>query len=193
MLQDFRHNVAPLREALARLASTPPALDVGDGHPIESPRFQAYQRLSGPVRRSLRPADRVSFTRVLEEMRVTAGAPHKVLHEIEGAWRALQNELDTPIALGGNHVPRRQIVNDWLEAVTFSNRREFKDSYTVFLERWNIAGEALAVQLVEQAAAILIRLDDVLAEMLDEPATLPPAAPFVERAERTGWWRRWFS
>lgn len=194
MLHDFRHNASPMREAVDQLSSTSGALRVdGPGALHDDPRFRCYQKLAGPVRRTLRTSDRVSFPRVMEEVRVTAGAPHRTLHLIVTDWEALQQELDTPLALGGSRVARRQILNDWLDAVTFSNRREFKDSYGAFLAKWDSAGEGLAAQLTEQAAAIVLRLDEVVAEMLEEPVVLPPPPPFVDSAERAPWWRRWFS
>jgi hypothetical protein len=193
MLHDFRHNATPLRDAVGRLATTAASLNTSCTSLHEDPRFKCYQRLAGPVRRTLRHADRVSFARIMEETRITAGAPHKTLHQIAAAWQGLQDELDTPVALGGDKVPRRVILDDWLEAVTFSNQREFKDSYGLFLEKWNTAGEGLAAQLAEQAAGIVLRLDEVIAEMLEQPVVLPPPPPFVDSAERAPWWRRWFS
>lgn len=193
MLNGFRHNASHIREGLERLSRTDGSLRVDSPERVhQDPRFLCYQRLAGPVRRALRPTDRVSFQRVMEETRVTAGAPHKVLAEITVAWQALQQELDSTVALGGSPVERRRILHDWLDAVTFSNQREFKDSYGAFLARWDKAGEGLAAQLTEQAAAIVLRLDEVLAEMLEEPLVLPPPPPFVDTAEHRTWWKRWF-
>lgn len=194
MLNGFRHNAAQIRGGLERLAGLGGTLRVDDARNLhQDPRFQCYQRLTGPVRRTLRPTDRVSFDRVMEEARVTAGAPHRALAEITGAWQALQQELESTVALGGDRVPRRRILHDWLDAVTFSNQREFKDSYGAFLDRWDKAGEAVGVQLTEQAAQIVLRLDAVIAEMLEEPLVLPPPPPFIDIADRPSWWRRWFS
>jgi hypothetical protein len=193
MLNGFRHNAVPIREGLDRLARLDGSLRVDSAIGLhQDPRFQCYQRLSGPVRRTLRSTDRVSFNRVMEEVRVTAGAPHRVLAEITAAWQTLQQELDATIAFGGDRVPRRQILHDWLDAVTFSNQREFKDSYGAFLDRWDKAGEALAAQLAEQAARVVLRLDAVIAEMLEEPLVLPPPPPFIDTADRPAWWKRWF-
>ena len=194
MLHDFRHNASQMRDAIGRLGVTESSLRVDSPAALHSnPRFKCYQKLSGPVRRTLRTSDRVSFTRVMDDVRVTAGAPHKILHEITANWGAFQQELDTTIALGGSRVPRREILTDWLDAVTFSNQREFKDSYGAFLDKWDTAGEGLASQLAEQAAAIVLRLDEVVAEMLEEPLILPPPAPFVDVVERAPWWRRLFT
>jgi hypothetical protein len=193
MLHGFRRNASPIREGLERLSKTDGSLRVDAPERVhQDARFLCYQRLSGPVRRTLRHTDRVSFQRIMEEARVTAGAPHKVLAEITTAWQALQQELDSTVSLGGGPVERRRILHDWLEAVTFSNQREFKDSYGAFLARWDKSGEALAAQLAEQAAAIVLRLDEVLADMLDEPLVLPPPPPFVDPADRPPWWRRLF-
>jgi hypothetical protein len=193
MLHAFRHNASPVREGLERLSKTDGSLRVdAPEHVHQDARFLCYQRLSGPVRRTLRPTDRVSFQRIMEETRVTAGAPHQVLAGITAAWQALQQELDSTVSLGGGLVERRRILHDWLDAVTFSNQREFKDSYGAFLARWDKAGEALAAQLAEQAAAIVLRLDAVLAEMLEEPLVLPPPPPFIDPADRPSWWRRIF-
>jgi hypothetical protein len=193
MLHGFRHNASQIREGRDRLATVDGTLRVDAPERVhQDPRFQCYQRLSGPVRRALRPADRVSFARVIEEVRVTAGAPHRELAEITARWQALQQELDSTVSLGGGPVARRQILHDWLDAVTFSNQREFKDSYGAFLARWDKAGEALAAQMTEQAAAILLQLDEVIAGMLEEPVVLPPSPPFVDPADRPSWWRRIF-
>jgi hypothetical protein len=193
MLHAFRHNASPIREGLERLSKTDGSLRVdAPEHLHHDARFLCYQRLSGPVRRTLRPTDRVSFLRIMEETRVTAGAPHTLLADITAAWQALQEELDATVSLGGGPVERRRILHDWLDAVTFSNQREFKDSYGAFLARWDKAGEALAAQLAEQTAAIVLRLDAVLAEMLEEPLVLPPPPPFIDPADQPSWWRRLF-
>jgi hypothetical protein len=194
MLHDFRHNASKMRDAVEQLSATTDSLRIDTtGAFHDDPRFKCYQRLAGPVRRTLKPSDRVSFQRVIDEVRITAGAPHRILQQITADWHALQEELDAPLALGGGRVARRQILSDWLDAATFSNAREFKDTYGAFLDKWDAAGEGLAAQLTEQAAAIVLRLDEVVADMLEQPIVLPPPPPFVDSAARAPWWRRWFS
>ena len=190
VLHEFRRNAVHVRAALAMLdgAGGPVRMDTGFIEHAE--RFAGYQRLSVPVRRVLRPADRLAFPKAVTALRHAGGARPDTVRPIDQAWQTLQQELDSTVALGGSPVPRRQVLVAWLDAITFHNTREFKDSYGGFLERWGRAAEAMAAELADQTAHLVLRLDAIIADALDEPVELPPPPPFAPAPERT-WWRRW--
>jgi hypothetical protein len=192
VLHEFRRNAVHVRAALARLEATarPTATDTGFLEQRE--RFAGYQRLSGPVRRVLRSTDRIAFPKAVTALRHAGGARPEAVRVIDHAWQTLQQELDASVALGGGPVPRRQVLVEWLDAITFHNTREFKDSYGHFLERWGRAAEAMAAELAETTAQAVLQLDELVASALDEPLHLPPPPPFEPVAERLPWWQRLF-
>ncbi len=192
LLHEFRRNAVHVREALARLEQVAGPVHVDTGFLEHAERFTGYQRLSAPVRRVLRPGDRLAFIRALTALRHAGGTPPDQSRALDQSWQALQQELDSTVALGGESVTRRQVLVAWLDAITFHNTREFKDSYGRFLDRWGKAAEAMAAELAGQVARAVLRLDELAASALEEPIELPPPAPFAPAPERTAWWKRLF-
>jgi hypothetical protein len=192
VLHEFRRNAVHVRAALARLEDTAGPMRMDTGFLDQAERFAGYQRLSGPVRRVLRSTDRIAFPKALTALRHAGGARPEAVRVIDQAWQTLQQELDSTVSLGGGPVPRRRVLVEWLDAITFHNTREFKDSYGHFLERWGRAAEAMAAGLAEDAAQAVLRLDELVASALDEPLHLPPPPPFAPPPERVSWWKRLF-
>ena len=188
VLHEFRRNAAHLRQALAQQPGDtgPPRLGTPS---LGSEHLTAYQRQAGPVRRALRPSDRIALERALLALRHHGGLMPDALRALEQARHGLEQELDSTVSLGGAAVTRRQLLADWLDATTFHNGREFKDSYGRFLDRWGQAAEAIAIELLAEVARLVLRIDDAMASALDEPLELPPPPPFVSAAERP-WWKR---
>ncbi len=192
ILHGFRRNAAQIRQALDQLARAGGPVRVETGFIEQADRFAAYQRLAGPVRRAINPNDRVAYPRALEALRSTREATRETLEALGEAWAALENELASTVALGGDRVARRTVLSDWLDAVTFHNTREFKDSYGRFLDRWGKAAEGMAADLAESAARTVLVLDEAIAEAFDEPAILPPPAPAAPPPDTRRWWHRLF-
>jgi hypothetical protein len=191
-LHEFRRNAVHLRDALARLAQVAGPVRMDTGFLDHTERFAVYQRLSTPVRRVLRPGDRIAFTRALTALRHAGGTPPDQSRALDERWQALQQDLDSSVTLGGEPVTRREVLAAWLDAITFHNTREFKDSYGRFLDRWGKAAEGMAAELAEQIAHTALRLDELAASALEEPLELPPPPPFAPPPGRTTWWRRLF-
>jgi hypothetical protein len=96
------------------------------------------------------------------------------------------------VSLGGGKVPRRESVSAWLDAAAFYDKLEREHAYDRLMERWGPAAESIGVQLTEEAAKIILLLDEAIADALEEPVILPPPArtppPPPEWKDR--WWRR---
>ena len=94
--------------------------------------------------------------------------------------------------MGGGKVPRRQILADWLHAVAFYDKLEHDREYDRLIDQWGKAAEGIGVQLTEQAANIIVRLDSAAASALGEPVILPPPPktppPPPDPDEK--WWKR---
>ena len=192
VLHEFRRNAAQVRQALIRLRDTAGPLRADAGFLDQADRFAAYQRLSIPVRRVLRATDRIAFPKALTALRHAGGARPEEIRVIGQDWQAVQQELESTVSLAGGSIPRRQVLVEWLDAITFHNTREFKDSYGQFLERWGRAAEAMAADLAEEAARAVLRLDELVASALDEPLDLPPPQPAAPPPGRLAWWKRLF-
>ena len=186
-LRSFRRNAVHVRNALAFMAKEPGQVGVERGYLQDAGLIERYKRLSIPVRRALNPSDRASFAQALTEL---AGAPG--LGSIEAAWQKLQAELDSTVGLGGGKVPRRQIVADWLDAVAFYDSLERDRAYDRLIDQWGMAVEGIGAQLTEQAAIVILQLDEAAATALGEPVILPPPSktppPPPDPDEK--WWKR---
>lgn len=173
-LRSFRRNAVHVRKALEFMAQ-----DAG--------LMERYKRLSIPVRRALNPSDRASFAQALEALSGADG-----LARTATAWKELQDELDSTVGLGGGKVPRRQILSDWLDAAAFYDTLERDRAYDRLIDLWGKAAEGIGAQLTEQAAVVIIQLDEAAAVALGEPVILPhpPKTPPPPPARDEKWWKR---
>ena len=89
-------------------------------------------------------------------------------------------------------MPRRQILGDWLNAAAFYDTLERDRAYDRLIDQWGTAAEGIGAQLTEQAAEVIIQLDEAAAAALGEPVILPPPPktppPPPDPDEK--WWRR---
>lgn len=186
-LRSFRRNAVHVRKALEFMAQEPGQVGVERGYLQDAGLMERYKRLSIPVRRALNPTDRASFAQALEALAGNDG-----LARTSAAWVKLQDELDSTVGLGGGKVPRRQILSDWLNAAAFYDTLERDRAYDRLIDQWGKAAEGIGAQLTEQAADIIIQLDEAAAAALGEPVILPPPPktppPPPDPDEK--WWKR---
>ncbi|HQX80251.1 MAG TPA: hypothetical protein PKW63_00770 [Vicinamibacterales bacterium] len=186
-LRSFRRNAVHVRKALEFMAQEPGQVGVERGYLQDAGLMERYKRLSIPVRRALNVTDRASFSQALEAL-----AGHDGLGRIRTAWEKLQAELDSTVGLGGGKVPRRQILSDWLDAAAFYDTLERDRAYDRLIDQWGKAAEGIGAQLTEQAAEVIIQLDEAAAAALGEPVILPPPPktppPPPDPDEK--WWKR---
>jgi hypothetical protein len=186
-LRSFRRNAVHVRQALEFMAQEPGQVGVERGYLQDAGLMERYKRLSIPVRRALNPSDRASFAQALEALSGADG-----LARTAAAWQKLQDELDSTVGLGGGKVRRRQILSDWLDAAAFYDTLERDRAYDRLIDLWGKAAEGIGAQLTEQAADIIIQLDEAAAVALGEPVILPPPpkTPPPPPDPDDKWWKR---
>lgn len=186
-LRSFRRNAVHVRKALEFMAQEPGQVGVERGYLQDAGLMERYKRLSIPVRRALNPSDRASFAQALASLSGADG-----LARTTAAWKRLQDELDSTVGLGGGKVLRRQILSDWLDAAAFYDTLERDRAYDRLIDQWGKAAEGIGAQLTEQAAEVIIQLDEAAAVALGEPVILPPPPktppPPPDPDEK--WWKR---
>jgi hypothetical protein len=192
ILRAFRRNAVHARQALTLLHEASGRVAVGGGYLQDPGSIERYKRLSIPVRRALNPRDRASVVQAIEEAGEPARRADGRFRAAAERWRHLHAELDSEVSLGGGKVPRREIVSAWLDAAAFYDKLEREHAYDRLMERWGPAAESIGVQLTEEAAKIILLLDEAIADALEEPVILPPPErtppPPPEWKDR--WWRR---
>ena len=177
LLRAFRRNAVQVRLALDAEAGPGGPREMRDGQLQDRQRFTRFRRLAIPVRRALNPTDRVSFSAALMASRAAASLgqhPTSTLDDADRRWTALQSELDSLVAFGGRRVPRRQLVMDFLTAATTYDPFDPDAAFRGYVDEWGSAAESLGVQLVEDAARVIIALDCAIAALLGESEILPP-------------------
>lgn len=192
-LRSFRRNAVHVRQALELLEADAGKMQVDGGYLQDAGLIERYKRLSIPVRRALNDNDRAGFAQALDAIRSTDVAPDQ-LARIDDAWRRLQEELDSLVGLGGSRVPRRQILMGWLEAAAFYDKLERDRAYDQLIDQWGKAAEGIGSQLMEDAAHVIILLDEAAAGALGEPVILPPPpkTPPPPPDPNDKWWKRLF-
>lgn len=180
-LPAFRRNAVHVRTGLAGLDAESGRLQVDAGQIRDANQMERFKRLAIPVRRALKTTDRVSFAVALQELQaLAAGAPG--VGAVAKQWAALEAELDSTVNLGGRKLERRAVLGGFLDAAAFYDQREHDrarnndrtDEYDNFIHEWGTAAEGLGAQLTEEAARVIVALDDEIAAALGEPKILPP-------------------
>jgi hypothetical protein len=191
-LRAFRRNTVHVRQALEGFADDSGQLRVDGGYLQDANLIERYKRLSIPVRRALNPNDRASFSESLAALRHHEAIPAARLADIESAWNRLQHELDSLVGLGGGRVPRRQILSGWLDAAAFYDKLDRDKAYDHLIDQWGKAAEGIGSQLTEDAARVILLLDEVAASALGEPVILPPPqkTPPPPPDPKEPWWKR---
>lgn len=193
-LRSFRRNVVHIRQALELLQHEAGPLQVDGGYLQDEGQLERYKRISIPVRRALNPNDRASFVQALGALGEAGTAPAGSLEPVERAWQALQQELDSMVGLGGARVARREILAGWLDAAAFYDKLDRDRAYDHLIDRWGKAAEGIGSQLMEDAAQVILQLDEAAASALGEPLILPPPVktPPPPPDPKEPWWRRIF-
>jgi hypothetical protein len=194
LTRSFRRNAVHVRQALAELERHTGTVAVDDGYLGDTGIIERYKRVSIPIRRALNHNDRASFTSALAELESSAEPPDGLLAPAVTAWRALQEELDSQVGLGGSKVARRDILAAWLDAAAFYDRLDRDRAYDHLIDRWGKAAESMGAELMERAGAAVLLLDEAAAAALGEPVILPPPArtPPPPPDPRDPWWKRLF-
>ena len=191
-LRSFRRNAVHVRQALDLLQSEAGRLQVDAGYLTDEGLLDRYKRLSIPVRRALNPGDRASFDQALNALATDPGIQRETLEPVTRAWRQLQQELDSQVGLGGSRVARRKILAGWLDAAAFYDKLDRDRAYDHLIDQWGKAAEGIGAQLMEDAARVIVELDEQAAAALGEPVILPPPPktppPPPDPKER--WWSR---
>ena len=194
VLRSFRRNAVHLRQALDPVAGESGRLHVDGGYLQDANLIERYKRLSIPVRRALNPNDRASFVQSLATLRAHPDIARDRLTAVQQSWDRLQHELDSLVGLGGSRVPRRQILSGWLDAAAFYDKLDRDRAYDHMIDQWGKAAEGIGSQLTEDAASVILELDEIAAAALGEPVILPPPVktppPPPDPKER--WWKRIF-
>lgn len=192
VLKSYRRNVVHVRKALEQLNQDSGKVGVERGYSEDTGLMERYKRLSIPVRRALNPADRASFEQALAAVTASPMVDPGQLSIVTRAWTTFQQECDSLVGLGGSKVPRRQILQDWLGAAAFWDTLDRDKEYDRLIDQWGTAAEGIGAQLTEQAAEVMVALDNVAAAVLGEPEILPPPPktppPPPDPDEK--WWKR---
>lgn len=192
-LKSFRRNAVHVRHALEALVREPGRMRVDAGYLQDDGVIERYKQLSIPVRRALNPNDRASFVQALAALGTHAPRDTSVA-EVDEAWQRLQRELDDSVGLGGRPVLRREILTAWLDAAAFYDRLDHDRAYDKLIDQWGRAAEGIGSQLMEEAARVILKLDEAAAAARGEPVILPPPVktppPPPDPNER--WWKRLF-
>ena len=194
ILRSFRRNAVHVRQALSLFQETAGRIEVERGYLQDAGSIERYKRLSIPVRRALNGRDRASVAQALEAVSEPARRADARFGTAATQWAHLQRELDSEVGLGGGKLPRRDLVTAWLDAAAFYDRLERDHAYDRLIERWGPAAESIGVQLTEEAARVVLLLDEAIAGALEEPVILPPPerTPPPPRDPRAPWWKRWW-
>jgi len=194
LLRAFRRNAVHVRQALRLIEREPGQVQVDGGYLQDAGLVERYKRLSIPVRRALNPTDRASFAHALDALGRDEACNRDQLAAITQAWTHLQAELDSPVSLGGTKVARREILREWLDATAFYDKLERDRAYDHLMEQRGKAAEGIGAQLMDDAARVILLLDEAAAAILGEPVDLPPPArtPPPPRDPNDRWWRRLF-
>lgn len=179
VLPAFRRNAVHVRTGLAGLGADAGPLQIDGGQIRDANQMERFKQLAIPVRRALKATDRVSFAGALAELKTLRPAD-----AVAAQWTALEAELDGTVNLGGRKLQRRAVLEGFLNAAAFYNQLEHDrarshdraDEYDNFIQEWGTAAEGLGAQLTEDAARVIVALDDEIAAALGEPRLLPPPA-----------------
>ena len=175
VLKSFRRNAVHVRQALDyQPAIGAKAVQVDAGYIQDAASLERYKRLSIPVRRCLNDTDRASFAQALAVLESEPPADRSTLDAAQRAWQKLQQELHSTVVLGGSKVTRKQILMAWLEAAAFYDKLDRDRAYDHVIDQWGKAAEGLGSQLMEDAAGVILLLDEAAAHALGEPVILPP-------------------
>jgi hypothetical protein len=177
VLPAYRRNAVHVRTGLAGLDAQAGKLQVDGGQIRDANQMERFKRLAIPVRRALKPTDRVSFAGALDELQTLRPCP-----SVAAQWHTLVTELDSTVNLGGRKLQRRAVLDGFLNAAAFYDQLEHDrarsndrtDEYDNFIQEWGTAAEGLGAQLTEEAARVIVALDDEIAAALGEPKILPP-------------------
>jgi len=177
VLPAYRRNAVHVRTGLGGLDAQAGKLEVDGGQIRDANQMERFKRLAIPVRRALKATDRVSFAGALEELQTLRPSP-----AVASQWRTLVAELDSTVNLGGRKLQRRAVLDGFLNAAAFYDQLEHDrarnndrtDEYDNFIHEWGTAAEGLGAQLTEEAARVIVALDDEIAAALGEPKILPP-------------------
>jgi len=192
-LRSFRRNAVHVRQALDLLQPEGGKMEMDGGYLQDAGLLERYKRLSIPVRRALNTSDRASFAQALAALQA-AGTPDALQSRASSAWQKLQQELDSTVVLGGAKVPRRQILGGWLDAAAFYDQLDRDRAYDHLIDQWGKAAEGIGSQLMDDAARVILMLDEAAAEALGEPVILPPPVktPPPPPDPKESWWKRLF-
>ena len=191
-LRSFRRNAVHVRQALELLQNEAGRLQVDSGYLTDEGLLERYKRLSIPVRRALNPTDRASFAQALATLEADPGPRPSTLSAVSHSWKQLQQELDSQVGLGGSRVPRRKILAGWLDAAAFYDKLDRDRAYDHLIDQWGKAAEGIGSQLMEEAARVIVQLDEQAAAALGEPVILPPPpkTPPPPPDPKESWWTR---
>jgi hypothetical protein len=173
LLRSFRRNAVHVRQALELLEQPSGPRQVDSGYLQDEGLLERYKRLSIPVRRALNAKDRAALAPALAALE-SWSPPPDTLEAAGRAWRTLSGELDSTVVLGGTKVQRREILTAWLDAAAFYDKLDRERAYDQLIDRWGKAAEGIGSQLMEDAARVIVRLDEAAAQALGEPVILPP-------------------
>jgi hypothetical protein len=193
VLKSFRRNAVHVRQALDLLNAPPETrVEVGGGYIQEAGIIERYKRLSIPVRRALNDTDRASIAQAYGALETLGPPEADGLPAARAALTRLQTELDSTVVLGGTKVTRKRILMAWLEAAASYDKLDRDRAYDRVIDQWGKAAEGLGSQLMEDAAAAILLLDEAVAHALGEPLILPPPTktPPPPPDPKEPWWTR---
>jgi hypothetical protein len=185
-LAAYRRNAVHVRTGLGGLDAQAGKLQVDGGQIRDANQMERFKRLAIPVRRALKSTDRVSFAGALQELQaLQPNLPADLAAKIAAVaaqWNTLVIELDSTVNLGGRKLQRRAVLDGFLNAAAFYDQLEHDrarnndrtDEYDNFIHEWGTAAEGLGAQVTEDAARVIVALDDQIAAALGEPQILPP-------------------
>lgn len=192
VLRSYRRNAVHVRKALEQLQPEAGKVGVERGYSQDTGLMERYKRLSIPVRRALNSADRASFAQAFAAITAAPDTDPSQLAIVTRSWQTFQQECESTVGFGGSKVPRRQILQDWLDAAAFYDTLDRDKAYDRLIDQWGTAAEGMGAQLTEQAAEVIVELDTLAAQVLSEPVILPPPPktppPPPDPDEK--WWKR---
>ena len=175
-LRSFRRNAVHVRQALELLQNDAGQRQVDSGYLTDEGLLERYKRLSIPVRRALNPTDRASFA---AGARGTRGRAGRASVDARGG----QSLMDRAAAGAGQPGGPRRIARAAPPDPRGLARRRgvlrqarSRSRVRPLIDRWGKAAEGIGSQLMEDAARVIVQLDEQAAAALGEPVILPPPA-----------------
>jgi hypothetical protein len=167
VLLTFRRLAADARNGLEKIRARNGNLRMVGGYVESGDILEAYRPLCIPVRRAYRDSDRASFVRVCRLLEAAGRSDvASRLSELTARYEQVRNDLDSHTILNDRPLEHRLVFDAWMDAVIFGSFGGKDKPYVKLLAECGKAVEGVAVRITEAIAALMLELDEVVAEVV---------------------------